>query len=301
MASIVLFPFSMRKSHENDSAATKAHTRNDEKININIFLANNMPELEFGSDSECVGKQISQPKSVFILRISLNLFKNSQFFLYFLQIIQKSAHDQTICNKNDSKSTTNSKYTAEIRRNLFRQKSASLNEVRSHLTRAMSAPIRQNSSTESQDKKQVNANPNSQMSKRRLRRKKIAPIEIDSFNLKIGRHQQSSYQHKLMTEKSFDDYSSARVFTSLKPPKQITKPITQRARSAVNGSDIVTLVSLLSPGASDSEKEDFLAYNNDSSGEKQKPSLRKVGKSGRKIYLFTIIYTGWNCNSNCCT
>lgn len=289
MASIVFFQFSMRKLHENDSSATKSHIRNDEKININIFLANNMPELEFGSDSECVGKQKSQPKSVFILRISLKSKSTYELtiFLYFLHIIQKSAHDQIICNKNDSKSTTNSKYTAEIRRNLFRQKSASLNEVRSHLTRAMSAPIRQNSSTESQDKKQVNANHNSQMSKRRLRRKKIAPIEIDSFNLKIGRHQQSSYQNKLMTEKSFDDYSSARVFTSqsLKPPK----PITQRAKSAVNGSDIVTLVSLLSPGASDSEKEDFLAYNNDSSGEKQKRSLRKVGKSGRKISIFTII------------
>lgn len=166
----------------------------------------------------------------------------------------------------------------------------------------MSAPIRQNSSTESHDKKQINVNFNSQVGKRRLRRKKIAPIEMDAINLKIGQHQQSSYRNKFVLEKSFDDdhYGPAKVFSSqsLKPPRQTTKPITQRARSAVNGCDIVTLVSLLSPGASDSEKEDYLTFNTDSPGEKHKPSLRKVGKSGRKFYYSHSTHTAYNCNSN---
>lgn len=71
----------MRKSQENDSSAAKTQNRNDEKININIFLANNLPDVEFGSDTECVGKQTNQPKSV--LKLSENKPKLIQEFIIF--------------------------------------------------------------------------------------------------------------------------------------------------------------------------------------------------------------------------
>lgn len=42
---------------ENGSLPNKSRKKCDEKININIFLANNVPELEVGSDSESGTKQ----------------------------------------------------------------------------------------------------------------------------------------------------------------------------------------------------------------------------------------------------
>lgn len=37
---------------ENGSLPNKSRKKNEEKININIFLGHNVPELELGSDSE---------------------------------------------------------------------------------------------------------------------------------------------------------------------------------------------------------------------------------------------------------
>lgn len=143
----------------------------------------------------------------------------------------------------------------------------------------MSAPIRQNPPPEAHDRHQ-----NGQHHfKKRLRRKKIAPAELDTFSSKLAHHQ--SYQSKIMVDKTYEERrpSTAKALTcrfskTVKPSKVTAPP---RARSAVNGSEIVTLVSLLSPSASDSEREDHSANGTfDNSNEKHGPSLRKVGKSG---------------------
>lgn len=148
--------------------------------------------------------------------------------------------------------------------------------------RAMSAPIRPNSPAEAQEK-MANSNMVQNVAKKRLRRKKVAPIEMDAFSLKMAQHQQ--YSSKLVSQRLFDERPSTaksmstRTLKAAKPPKPIVQP---RARSAIHGCEIVTLVSLLSPGASDSEKEDYSNSTNDNhSNEKSIPSLRKVGKSGK--------------------
>lgn len=176
--------------------------------------------------------------------------------------------------------------SAETRRIQFRQKSASLNDVRPRLTRAMSAPIRQNPPPDAQDRYQNGQHNNF---KKRLRRKKIAPAEMDTFNLKLAHHQH--YQNKIMVEKTYEERpSTAKALTSrfsktMKPSKNTAAP---RARSAINGSEIVTLVSLLSPSASDSEREDHSSNGTfDSLHEKHAPSLRKVGKSGEYYLDYT--------------
>lgn len=178
------------------------------------------------------------------------------------------------------------KTSAETRRIQFRQKSASLNDARPRLTRAMSAPIRQHPPPEAQDRY-----PNGQHNnfKKRLRRKKIAPAEMDTFNLKLANSQ--PFQDKTMADKIYEERpSTAKALTSrfsktMKPSKITAAP---RARSAVHGSEIVTLVSLLSPSASDSEREDHSSNGTvDGSHEKHAPSLRKVGKSGEYYFNYT--------------
>lgn len=184
-------------------------------------------------------------------------------------------------------STTNRLTSVETRRSQFRQKSASLNENRPRLIRAMSAPIRPNLPPEVTPQEKIittNAATGQNGTRRRLRRKKIAPIEIDSFSMKIAQSQ--SYANKLVSQRTFDEQrpSTAKAMngrplkSSVKPPKPILQP---RAKSAMYGCEnVITLVSLLSPGASDSEKEDYSNGANDSPKEKNIPSLRKVGKSG---------------------
>lgn len=178
-----------------------------------------------------------------------------------------------------------SRSTAETRRTQFRQKSASMTETRPRLIRAMSAPIRPSPPPEAQDKLIQNPNNQSQnATKRRLRRKKIAPIETDPFSLKITQHQQ--YSDRVIAQRPFDERPStakalsSRALKASKPPKPTIQP---RVKSAVNACEIVTLVSLLSPGASDSEKEDFVNGSGDSPNEKSFLSLRKVGKSGNNF------------------
>lgn len=53
--------------HEYDALANKLHNKqNDEKININIFLAQRITEIDMGSDSEGSGKTIKTPKMVIL-------------------------------------------------------------------------------------------------------------------------------------------------------------------------------------------------------------------------------------------
>lgn len=179
--------------------------------------------------------------------------------------------------------------TVETRRSQFRQRNLSLGEPRPRLMRAMSAPIRPIQPPDAQEKVSVPNNHNQCGTKKRLRRKKIAPIDMSPFSLRVAQNTQhyTSNGNKLVSQRSFDEHPSTvksinsyRSLKSVKPPKSSIQP---RAKSAMNGCEIVTLVSLLSPGASDSEKEDYSNGANDSPGEKTIPMLRKVGKSG-KIY-----------------
>lgn len=170
--------------------------------------------------------------------------------------------------------------------------------------RAMSAPIRPNppSSSDTQEKFQSNVT-NQNLPKRRLRRKKIAPSESEPIAIKIthDHHHQQQQQHfmnKFVNQRSSDERSFAakqslnsRAFKAVKPSK-LAAP--SRVKSATNGCEIETLVSLLSPGGSDSEKEDYVNDNSaNSTNERNIQSLRKVGKSGNhwlesKLYLFNI-------------
>lgn len=174
------------------------------------------------------------------------------------------------------------KTSAEIRRIQFRQKSTSLNDVRPRLIRAMSAPICQHSPVEAKDRDYQHGHHNH--FKKRLRRKKMAPSEMDTFNLKLA-------HHKIMVEKTYEKRpSTAKAvssrFSKTMKPSKITAP--PRARSAIIGGEIVTLVSLLSPSASDSEREDHSSNGTFvRSHEKHASSLRKVGKSGE--YYFCLI------------
>lgn len=153
----------------------------------------------------------------------------------------------------------------------------------------MSAPIRPNPSNA--DLHQANILNCQQMQattvKKRLRRKKIVPLEIEQFDLRLAQNQcnQHHYQSKWTTERAYDERpTTAKSYTSrsmkLAKPSKASTIVQPRARSAVC-SDIVTLVSLLSPGASDSEKEDYSTGTSESTNDKHKPSLRKVGKSGK--------------------
>lgn len=144
----------------------------------------------------------------------------------------------------------------------------------------MSAPIRPNSPqpADAQGKLQSNA-LNQNVTKRRFRRKKIVPSEIEPISIKIAHDHQ--YLNKIANQRSSDERSfmakqslSSRTFKAVKSTK-LTVP--SRAKSASSGCEIETLVSLLSPGGSDSEKEDYLNGNVD---ERSIQSLRKVGKSG---------------------
>ncbi|XP_031621001.1 uncharacterized protein LOC116339320 [Contarinia nasturtii] len=242
----------VQKCPDNDVLPNKSRKKNEEKININIFLAQNVPELDLGSDSESGVKKM------------------------------KNVNDQS-----DPKPISN-RLTVETRRSQFRQRNLSLSEPRPRLMRAMSAPIRPILPPDAHEKVISSSNQSQGGTKKRLRRKKIAPIEMSPFSLKVAQHtqqytsnasklvsQRSSFDERPSTAKSMNSYRSLK---SVKPPKTSTS-IQPRAKSAMNGCEIITLVSLLSPGASDSEKEDYSISANDSSGEKVIPSLRKIGKS----------------------
>lgn len=177
------------------------------------------------------------------------------------------------------KSMTN-RLTAETnsRRSQFRQ-----NETQPRLMRAMSAPIRSKPPQQQEHPHEKASNlPNQNVAKRRLRRKKIAPSEIDRFSIKITHDQQ--YMNKIVNQRSFDERFagkqslSSRTFKAVKSTK-LAAP--SRVKSASGGCEIETLVSLLSPGGSDSEKEDYANSNVDTPNERSHQSLRKVGKSGK--------------------
>lgn len=143
--------------------------------------------------------------------------------------------------------------------------------------RAMSAPIR----------------PNDAQTKKCFRRKKIVPMDqSDPFQFQFTHHQQQQSpsllpQHKPKSVVDRKDEQISMRPLTCRPKIKVSKiPMQSRPQSAINGCDIVTLVSLLSPGGSDSEKEDHStsSCNNKSdvtcTERRGGPSLRKMGKSG---------------------
>lgn len=173
--------------------------------------------------------------------------------------------------------------TADSRRALFRRKSATLNEMRPRLTRAMSAPIQPSLPNEGFIKKQNSNNTNN--SKKRMRRKKIAPTDIvDTINMDFMGSQPF---HNTVDHRSFKSDS-----THGQPFAAHCRPIVPaKVKSGMNVSDIVTLVSLLSPGASDSEKEEIPTHVEVSTSVKQKPPLRKLGKSGMSLNVDLVAFS----------
>lgn len=144
----------------------------------------------------------------------------------------------------------------------------------------MSAPIRPNDSQSQAQAKKV------------FRRKKIGPLEQPvPFQFQFGQqqHQQPlplpapQQRQKFFVERRDERPSTCRP--KIKVSKIPAGPA--RARSAISSCDIVTLVSLLSPGGSDSEKEEHSLKGDVPCTERGGPSLRKIGKSGLydKAYL----------------
>lgn len=188
--------------------------------------------------------------------------------------IQKNVHDSSAHQKVATKNG------AQNRRQQFHsQRSTSVSESRPRLTRAMSAPIRPNDAHSQAQTKKV------------FRRKKITPLEQpEPFHFQFG-HQQQQHSPPLPQpnrQKFFVEKRDERPSTC-RPKIKVSKvPAQTRARSAVSGCDIVTLVSLLSPGGSDSEKEEH-SIKGDVSSTERSPSLRKIGKSGSHNQLILDI------------
>lgn len=104
----------------------------------------------------------------------------------------------------------------------------------------------------------------------------------DAFQFQFAHYQQQQQPPPLppqMKPKFFVERKDERPLTSRPKNKVLKVPTQTRARSAVSACDIVTLVSLLSPGGSDSEKEEH-SIKGDLSCSERGPSLRKIGKSG---------------------
>lgn len=127
--------------------------------------------------------------------------------------------------------------TVETRRSQFRQKSVSLNESRPSYMRAMFAPIRQNPPPETKEKVATLCNQAQNWTKKRLRRKKITTFEIDSFSIKFSQSQPS----KLISQRSFDERPSTAKSERSAMSYRALKSSKLRAKSAMNGSEIVTL------------------------------------------------------------
>lgn len=137
----------------------------------------------------------------------------------------------------------------------------------------MSAPVR--SIDES-------TKPMQQNGKRRpIRRRKGIPYRnstatnvIDDFQDEIF-HELGVIEDELESEKP--------VKSKVAITKKTAQTLLPRSRSALGGCDVVTLVSLLSSGGSDSEREDMTAKTEVSPARAlagRAPMLRKAGKSG---------------------
>lgn len=124
------------------------------------------------------------------------------------------------------------------------------------IVRAMSAPIRP-----------LDGSLKFMQSKRRVRRKRIEKEKIEfQLSAEIPADVEHDLEEKLQLSKS--------------RAKKIVQ--TKSKNSTLGGSEIVTLVSLLSSGGSDSEREEISLNKAEitSIGIGRTPMLRKAGKSG---------------------
>lgn len=168
---------------------------------------------------------------------------------------------------------------ASVRRAQFQINRTESIDRRPPLIRAMSAPIRP-----LDDTKLLLAN------KRKSRRRKISAKwgfnnqyfnekKFNNFYFFYKTREREDFQENpsLEHEEDEDDLLNIKIDRS-----KTKKPIQTRPRSAL-GCDIVTLVSLLSSGGSDSEKEETpsLTKTDIVMVKGRAPMLRKTGKSGK--------------------
>lgn len=154
------------------------------------------------------------------------------------------------------------KTSAESKRAQFRASRSNvvLDERRPKLIRAMSAPLRSSIDTDSWQLQ----------SKRRVRNKKTIQ---ESQRIAEELHEQ-----KLFLENNVNILYKEEKSQNLKSRNKNLLQV--RARSSFGGCDIVTLVSLLSPGTSDSEKEDTATQEQTELSSVRAPPLRRTEKSG---------------------
>lgn len=141
-------------------------------------------------------------------------------------------------------------------------------QSRPRLVRAMSAPCHP---------KSLEDQP--QTTKKRNRRKKIAPIECVQVDLRASVRQSFQKTRTVSIDRKVEVVKSGdrRALTARNRVKSSkVNAALPRPKHFVHTNDIVTLVSLLSPGTSDSEKEENSLPKNET---ERAPSLRKTGKS----------------------
>lgn len=177
------------------------------------------------------------------------LFQQLKILLHLFQI-----------NKNDSQPTNKEpqKQTAAERRAQFQSTKSNTTDRKAPLIRAMSAPTR----SIDESGKVVNSK------KRVLRRKKI------------GREKEETLENTFFEADEEDEDNDGSIKSG--KGKSSNKKGGTKGRTALGGCDVVTLVSLLSSGGSDSEREDaapsIKIEGGSASG--KPPMLGKTGKSG---------------------
>lgn len=173
---------------------------------------------------------------------------------------------KTANNKSDignQRQYDNNKKSAENKRALYRN---SRNNVLSlgaqpKLVRAMSAPLRS-----------FDADSNSWHPRRRTRSKRTSQEQI---RLDVDPMQQQKLFFQNNTHVIYKEEKGHNF-------KMKNKLMHMKSNAEVEGCDIVTLVSLLSPGASDSEKEETTAKN-EPPATTRAPPLRRIEKSGKSF------------------
>lgn len=126
----------------------------------------------------------------------------------------------------------------------------------------MSAPIRpMDESTKTAQNKQQRRPP--------IRRRRIARTNDEYIAPSEPKYLETSDENEPAYENKNDKYKGAQK-----------KAISTRSRSVLSSCDVVTLVSLLSSGGSDSEHEDA-SYNKPDVTSVRAPMLKKTGKSGK--------------------
>lgn len=116
--------------------------------------------------------------------------------------------------------------------------------------------------------------------RRRIRRKKVAPVECVQEESRISSRIDFQKSRTVSVERRVEVRTAERRPLTAQNKTRKPKPSGQiRPRQPTPASDIVTLVSLLSPGSSDSEKDESFTAKAELAATGRAPSLRKTGKS----------------------